>query len=89
LALLPQVTLSFSANVYPQVGAAGMWQFIPSAGQQFMRIDYVLDRCLVPCAALHAAVEFLTLNYAVPGTEPLAITAYSHVTVGMRCVAFT
>lgn len=68
LALRPQVEFSFNPNVYPKVGAAGMWQFIPSAGQQFMRIDYVLDKCLVPCAALHAAVEFLALNHAVTGT---------------------
>ncbi|MDQ3732265.1 MAG: transglycosylase SLT domain-containing protein [Pseudomonadota bacterium] len=68
LALLPQVEFSFNPNVYPKVGAAGMWQFIPSAGQQFMRIDYVLDKCLVPCTALHAAVEFLALNHAVTGT---------------------
>jgi hypothetical protein len=45
-----------------------MRQFIPSAGQQFMRIDYVLDKCPVACAALQAAVLFLTLNYAVTGT---------------------
>jgi membrane-bound lytic murein transglycosylase D len=87
LALLPHVESSFNPDAYSKVGAAGMWQFIPSTGQRYLRIDHVLDERLDPYASTDAAVELLALNYSVTGTWPLAITAYNHGAAGMRRAA--
>src|SRR5690606_11243176 len=39
LAALPHVESSFGTHAYCKVGAAGMWQFMPSTGRRFLRID--------------------------------------------------
>jgi membrane-bound lytic murein transglycosylase D len=87
LAVLPHVESSFNPDAYSKVGAAGMWQFIPSTGMRYMHIDHVLDERLDPYASTGAAIELLALNYAVTGTWPLAITAYNHGAAGMRRAA--
>jgi peptidoglycan lytic transglycosylase D len=84
LAVLPHVESSFNTYAYSKVGAAGMWQFMPSTGRRFLRIDNVVDERLDPYASTRAAAQYLAQSYAVLGSWPLALTAYNHGTAGMR-----
>lgn len=84
LAALPHVESSFNPYAYSKVGAAGMWQFMPSTGRRFLRIDATVDERLDPYRSTEAAARFLQQNYIVLGSWPLALTAYNHGTAGMR-----
>jgi membrane-bound lytic murein transglycosylase D len=84
LAALPHVESSFTPSVYSKVGAAGLWQFMPGTGRQYMRVDDVVDERLDPFRSTEAAAQLLAYNYRVLGTWPLALTAYNHGAAGMR-----
>ncbi len=84
LAALPHVESSFTPSVYSKVGAAGLWQFMPATGRQYMRVDDVVDERLDPFRSTEAAARLLAFNYRVLGTWPLALTAYNHGAGGMR-----
>lgn len=83
LAALPHVESSFNTYAYSKVGAAGMWQFMRSTGQRYLRIDNTVDERLDPYKASAAAADFLQQNYAVLDSWPLAVTAYNHGANGM------
>lgn len=84
LAALPHVESSFNPYAYSKVGAAGMWQFMPSTGKRFLRIDAAIDERLDPYRSTVAAGRFLEQNYLILGSWPLALTAYNHGPGGMR-----
>jgi membrane-bound lytic murein transglycosylase D len=84
LAALPLVESSYNPRAYSKVGAAGLWQFMPSTGRRFMRIDRAVDNRMDPFAATSAAAQLLSYNYHILGTWPLALTAYNHGVAGMR-----
>ncbi len=84
LAALPHVESSFNAAAYSKVGAAGLWQFMRSTGRLYMRIDDEVDERLDPFRATEAAAQFLSYNYRLLGSWPLALTAYNHGAAGMR-----
>jgi membrane-bound lytic murein transglycosylase D len=85
LAALPHVESSFDPTAYSKVGAAGLWQFMPSTGRRYLRVDGdVVDERLDPFRATEAAAQLLAFNYRVLGTWPLALTAYNHGAAGMR-----
>lgn len=84
LAVLPHVESSYDPTAYSKVGAAGMWQFMPSTGVRYLRIDHVVDERRDPFLSTHGAVRLLADNHAVLGTWPLALTAYNHGVGGMR-----
>lgn len=75
---LPLVESCFNVNAYSKVGAAGVWQFMPSTGRRFLRIDGSVDERLDPLLATRAAAQFMRENYIRLGTWPLAIKAYNH-----------
>ena len=83
LAYLPHVESSFNYEAYSRVGAAGIWQFMPATGRQYLTIDYVLDERRDPIRASHAAARLLRENHQRLGDWPLAITAYNHGASGM------
>ena len=83
LAALPHVESSFNTHAYSKVGAAGMWQFMPSTGKRFLRIDNVIDERLDPYKASVAAAHFMRQNFSVVQSWALAITAYNHGAAGM------
>lgn len=83
LTRMPLIESTFDITAYSKVGAAGVWQFMPSTGRQFMRVDSLIDERRDPLLATYAAAKFLKSNYAQLGTWPLAITAYNHGPGGM------
>jgi membrane-bound lytic murein transglycosylase D len=84
IAALPHVESSFNPLAGSKVGAAGLWQFMPSTGRRWLRVDNVVDERYDPYRATVAAAQLLSLNYSILGTWPLALTAYNHGAAGMR-----
>lgn len=84
IAALPHVESSFNLEAYSKVGAAGLWQFMPSTARRFMRVDRVVDERMDPYAATEAAANLMLYNYRLLGTWPLAVTAYNHGPGGLR-----
>ncbi len=78
LSILPHVESSFHPGAYSSAAATGMWQFVRSTAQRFMRVDYVVDERLDPYAATYGAMDLLEFNYNALGNWPLALTAYNH-----------
>ena len=84
IAALPHVESSFNLEAYSKVGAAGLWQFMPSTAKRFMRVDGLVDERLDPYMATQAAANLMLYNYRLLGTWPLAVTAYNHGPGGLR-----
>ena len=83
LTRLPLVESCFNVRAYSKVGAAGIWQFMPSTGRHYLRIDDAVYERRDPIASTAAAAAHLKANYEVLNSWPLAITAYNHGRSGM------
>jgi membrane-bound lytic murein transglycosylase D len=81
---LPHVESSFNPAAYSRVGAAGLWQFMPSTARRYMRVDGLVDERLDPYTSTEAAANLMLYNYRLVGTWPLAVTAYNHGPGGLR-----
>lgn len=84
IAWLPMVESTFNVEARSKVGAAGVWQFMPGTGRQYMRVDGTIDERLDPIIAARGAARLLKHNFRGLGTWPLALTAYNHGYYGMR-----
>ncbi|NQX87115.1 MAG: LysM peptidoglycan-binding domain-containing protein [Halioglobus sp.] len=89
LEALPHVESSFMASAWSKAGAAGMWQFMPTTGRHYMRVDHIVDERMDPFIATDGAARLLATNYRLTGTWPLALTSYNHGAAGMRRAAKT
>jgi peptidoglycan lytic transglycosylase D len=78
LTRLPLIESCFNVQAYSKAGAAGIWQFMPSTGRRFMRVDNLVDERRDPIFATHAAAQFLDGMHESLETWPLTITAYNH-----------
>lgn len=83
LTRLPLVESCFQIGAHSKVGAAGIWQFMPATGREYMRVDDQIDERRDPMVATAAAALLLKRNYEVLGNWPLAVTAYNYGRVGM------
>ena len=79
LALLPFVESAFDPDIFSQAGAAGLWQFIPSTGNDYGLLQTKhYDARLDPFAATGAALTYLQkLNTQFNGDWLLALAAYN------------
>lgn len=83
LTRLPLVESSFNVEAYSKVGAAGLWQFIPSSARIYMRLDEAVDDRRDPWTSTQAAARHLKEDYAELRSWPLAVTAYNHGRAGL------
>lgn len=84
LAYLPHVESSFQTNARSSVGAAGVWQFMPSTGRLYnMDVNSTLDERLDPILCADGAARYLSDAYRKLRSWPLAITSYNHGVGGM------
>ncbi|NEV64532.1 lytic transglycosylase domain-containing protein [Thiorhodococcus minor] len=83
LAYLPHVESSFQTHARSSAGAGGVWQFMPSTGRQYMRVDSAIDERFDPILAADGAARYLAQAHAKLGSWPLAITSYNHGQGGM------
>ena len=90
LTRLPLIESSFNLEATSKVGAAGIWQFMPSTGRIYaMRVGDMVDERRDPLIATEAAARFLRSNYEKLGSWPLAITAYNHGPGGVAMAVST
>lgn len=83
LTRLPFIESSFDYRAYSSVGAAGIWQFMPKTGRQFLTINRLVDERRDPIIASYAAARYLQGGFEALGSWPLAITAYNHGRAGV------
>lgn len=84
LAYLPHVESSFRIGARSSVGAAGIWQFMPSTARLFMAVNRAVDERLNPIAAAQGAARYFAAAYRELGNWPLAVTSYNHGVGSMR-----
>ncbi len=84
---LPHVESSFNPAARSSVGASGIWQFMPSTGRLYMRVDAAVDERNDPFLATVAAARLMKSNYDNIRSWPLAITSYNHGLGGMQRAA--
>ena len=79
LALLPFVESAFDPDIFSHAGAAGLWQFIPSTGNDYGLLQTKsYDARLDPFAATGAALSYLQkLQAEFNGDWLLALAAYN------------
>ncbi|EIC20701.1 LysM peptidoglycan-binding domain-containing protein [Thiorhodovibrio frisius] len=84
LAAIPHVESSYNPKAISKVGAAGLWQFMPTTARRYIRVDEEVDERYDVIKSTHAAANLLQHNYSVLEHWPLAITAYNHGLAGVR-----
>ena len=88
LSFLPVVESSYDMSARSNVGAVGIWQFMPATGRSYMRVDRLIDERRDPLESTRAAAAYLEQAYGALGSWPLAITSYNYGQAGMaRAVA--
>lgn len=83
LTRIPFVESGFNSKALSKVGAAGIWQLMPSTGRQYLAIGPDTDERRDPTQATRAAARLLKDNFRETGSWPLAIVAYNHGRKGM------
>ncbi len=87
LTRLTLVESSFNLKANSKVGAAGVWQFMPKTGKQYMVInDHLrIDERRSPLKSTVAAAKLLKLHHKILGKNwTLAIISYNHGFRGLK-----
>ncbi len=87
LTRMPLIESCFNLNAYSKVGAAGIWQFMPSTGRRFLTVSAGLDERRDPIASTRAAARYLREMYEDLGSWPLAISGWNHGPDGLARAA--
>lgn len=74
----------FNLKAVSHAGAAGMWQFMPYTGREYMHVNEVVDERIDPILATEAAMKYLKTARRQLGPWPLAITSYNYGRAGMK-----
>ena len=78
LKYLAVIESALNANIYSRVGAAGLWQFMPSTGKHYgLEVNSLIDERLDPYKSTVAACRMLRSLYRVYGDWNLAIASYN------------
>ena len=77
LVRLTFVESMFNHRARSKVGAAGVWQFMPTTAREFLHLNSLVDERISPLKATRAAARLLRRNYRKLNSWPLAITAYN------------
>lgn len=78
LCYLPVIESALNPMAHSPVGAAGLWQFMPSTGRLYgLEINSLIDERMDPYKATEAACRFLKSLYNMFGDWNLAIAAYN------------
>ncbi len=83
LAALPHVESFFRNDETSSANAIGIWQFTPTIGRDYLRVDELIDERLDPRKSAIAAARLLVHNLEITGNWPMAVTAYNHGTTGI------
>jgi len=78
LKYLAVIESALNSNIYSRVGAAGLWQFMPSTGKHYgLEVNSLIDERLDPYKSTVAACKMLRSLYRVYGDWNLAIASYN------------
>ncbi|MEG1622945.1 MAG: transglycosylase SLT domain-containing protein [Alistipes sp.] len=78
LRALPIIESALSATAISPVGAAGLWQFMPTTGKGYgLEVNSLVDQRFDPLLATRAACRYLKDLYRIFHDWPLAIAAYN------------
>lgn len=78
LKFLPIIESALNPTAYSRVGAAGLWQFMPSTAKTYgLEVNSLVDERLDPIKSTEAACRFLTALYRIYGDWNLVIAAYN------------
>ncbi len=78
LCFLPILESGYNPNAYSYAHASGLWQFIPSTGQEYgLRINFWVDERRDLYKATNAAIEYFKKLYTDFNDWHLALAAYN------------
>lgn len=78
LKYLSIVESGLNPNAFSRVGAAGLWQFMPSTGKMYhLDQDFYIDERLDPYEATEAACKYLKQLYKMFNDWELALASYN------------